>query len=188
MRPRATRKTSTAGPEWLRRSTRPRRPDAAVIARLDATPTASGEALTKVDSRGEADGMQHIRREYRSHNTSMCDARWETSTKCVAWGEAPTQDDGRGGGVDDEHGGVWRRASRRSAQRMSTRVSDDLGWLSNLKSVLVSNSTGPSCGSPRRAQSRGVADRPPRSRPRWRGTIRESRHAIAHRRQTVSAL
>ena len=49
--------------------------------------------------------MQHIRREYRSHNTSMCDARWETSTKCVAWGEAPTQDDGRGGGVDDEHRG-----------------------------------------------------------------------------------
>ena len=38
---------------------------------------------------------------------------------------------------------------------MSTQVSDNLGWLSNLKSGLVSNSTGP---------LRGVTDQPSKSR------------------------
>ena len=59
-RPCATRnKKSTAGPTWLRHSTRPCRPDAAVITRLNATPPAPGGGVDKGRQSGEANGTQH---------------------------------------------------------------------------------------------------------------------------------
>ena len=118
------------------------------MARLDVKSTVPEEASTKVDSRGKAGGTQHVRRAYvtitrygmrrREHNVrravgdadKMRRERGEADPGRRAGGEASmTKDVARVGSAD------------------ATRGSNDLG-LSNLKHILVSNSTGPSCGSP----------------------------------------
>ena len=67
---RATRRTSAAaaGLVWSRRSTRPRRLNAAATARLDAMSTAPGKRWTKVDGRGKAGRTQDIRRNRQLHD------------------------------------------------------------------------------------------------------------------------